>query len=138
MKKEKLLFHYTCLYHLPKILDDGYLKLTESNLRIPYQEMYKPVVWLTTSNIPEGHGLDNCIADKTEIKFTFSFQKHFKYWNNWSKENKMDKNWYKAMTKDCDYETWWVSEKLVFLNDCCIKIENIKTGEIYYQLKKAV
>ena len=43
-------YHYTSRYHLPVILYDGYLKLTESNLR-QEEEMYKPVVWLTSAEV---------------------------------------------------------------------------------------
>lgn len=55
MEPQKPLYHFTCAYHLPQILQDGYLKLTESNLRYP-EKMYKPVVWLTTSEKYRRHG----------------------------------------------------------------------------------
>ena len=70
------------------ILETGYLKLTESNLRIETVG-YKPVVWLTDSDNPSDHSLEFSAVDKTEVKVTVKWNKFFKRWMIWSKKNKI-------------------------------------------------
>jgi len=143
---EKVLYHYTSTYHLPAILRTEYLKLTESNLKAPTQEevvnllkyggydstsLYKPCVWLTTSNKTEGHGLDGSAVDKTEIKITVRWQKDFQNWKVWSRANGINKKWAKALEKGRNSNSWWISEKPILFADI-IQIENTITKEIYF------
>lgn len=43
------LFHYTSLFHLPQILEDGYLDVTESNASMTETNAAPDVVWLTNN-----------------------------------------------------------------------------------------
>ena len=46
-----IFYHYTCMEHLDKIIDSGYLKLSESNIS-PEEEKAGPgVVWLVKKRI---------------------------------------------------------------------------------------
>lgn len=143
----KVLYHYTSTYHLPKILGSQYLKLTESNLKPPKSEediiaynngtlsLYKPVVWMTDIDTThdDGLGLTGSIVDKTEVKVTIKKQAYFKRWTEWSEKNNINKNWARLLGKNKKPKSWWISEIPVKLNDV-LKIENTKTGEIYYQI----
>jgi len=45
--KPKTLYHYTSEFHLPVIIDSGFLKLTESNASFKIENAAPQVVWLT-------------------------------------------------------------------------------------------
>ncbi len=125
------LFHYTSTLHLPMIMESKCLTLTESNL-VYEKPMYKPCVWLTTSEDPKNNGLDGSIVDKTEIKITVKWQKYLKFWVAWSKSNKIDKSWAKELTKGENPSSWWISEQVIPFSDLA-KIENRYTGEVYFK-----
>ena len=128
-----VLYHYTSIYHLPTILETGFLKLTESNLRIDI-EMHKPVVWATTTKEPNGYGLglDGSMVDKTEIRIHLRKNNNFMHWSRFKKQNKHDKNFVQAIEKNRSPKTWWVSSQIIPLEDVLL-IENRYTGEIYYK-----
>jgi hypothetical protein len=122
------------------ILESKYLKLTESNLRYDNaiislgcneKVMYKPVVWFTTNLKTDGLGLEGSIVDKKEIRITVKWKSHYQKWMIWSRKNKIDKSWAGALEKGRNPNSWWISEKIVPLEDI-IKIENTQTGEVYY------
>ncbi|ASN06851.1 hypothetical protein [Virgibacillus necropolis] len=129
---EKILYHYTSTFHLPKIIKVGFLKLTESNLRMD-KELYKPVVWLTTAYEPnpKGLGLTGSIVDKTEIRIHVKKKNSFQYWKSYSRKNKIDKKWAEILETGRKSNTWWVSTEIIALDDVQL-IENKYTGEIYY------
>lgn len=131
-KKSEVLYHFTCALHLPSILKEKQLRVTCSNLS-PYDFSLKPVVWLTTNKDPdrEGNALYSAV-DKTEIRITVKRQKHHKYWPTWSRKNKILDWWAESLEKDCNPDTWWVSEKSIPFGDI-IKIENLVTGEVYFE-----
>lgn len=140
MIKQDVLYHYTCVEHLSKILESKHLKLTQSNLKPPkdmsFMEMFgtgdKPVVWLTDSDSIEGHGLEGSVYDKTAVKITVLKKPHMKYWRTWSKQNHINKEWAKQLVKGRRDSTWFVSEEIIPLTDI-IKIENRLDGTIYYK-----
>ena len=43
----------------------------------------------------------------------------------------------KALKTGFNYKSWWISENIIKMNNF-IKIENIKTGEIYFENLKCV
>lgn len=144
------LFHYTTGAYLESILNEGYLRLSESNLtnwskvqfdQVAYDQgklkLYKPVVWMTELEEVE---LKNSLGlfskyDKTEIKITIKKQAHYKKYRDWAFKNNIDKNWYRRLTQGFASNTWWVSDRIIPLDDI-VKIENRYTGEIYYENEK--
>ena len=131
----KVLYHYTARWHLQSIMRSKFLKLTESNLRADIT-MYKPVVWLTTLKDPDEQalGLNGSTVDKTELRITVRKQPHYMWWNKFSKRHKIDKEWQKLLEENRKPKTWFVSERIIPLEDI-LKIENRYTGEIYYEQK---
>jgi hypothetical protein len=137
-KTNNNLYHYTCLYHLQTIADTGYLNLTDANLT--FKEMTKMVVWLTddanvTPERKEFYGLgDACVpyeVDKSVVKFVIPRKQHYKCWSEWKKQQKHDKDWIRKLEKGRRPKNWFVSEAEISLSDVS-KIENTKTGEIYW------
>lgn len=131
----KVLYHYTARQHIPKILYTKSLKLTESNLRTD-EEMYKPVVWLTTEKEPNAYklGLDGSILDKTEIRIHVKKKptSTVKPWGSYSKKNKIDKEWKSILEANRTPKKWYVSTKEIPLKDIVL-IENRYTNEVYYK-----
>lgn len=129
----KVLYHYTCTYHLPTILRTKYLKLTEANLRADI-ENFKKVVWLTDLENPTAYelGIDLSSENKTEIRITVEHKKSYKYWKVWSRKNKITKDWAEFLEKDRSPNNWWISEKIIPIDDFLL-IENTTTGEILFQ-----
>lgn len=148
----KVLYHYTCKRWLTSIMNDGFLRLTESNLldmrkpentthleaynkgdRSADAYLYKPVVWLTDKEEPDEYGLGlHSTVDKTEIKITVKKMPYFKKWKEWSKANGINKEWAQALSRGRDTNSWWVSPVRVRLEEI-VKIENRYTGEVYYE-----
>ena len=131
-----LLYHYTSIHHLPGILHLGYLKLTESNLRLD-REMFRPVVWLTDSISVSGHGLEGSIADKHEIRIALNCKPDYQLWSAWSKDNRIDKAVARALSEGNNSSSWWISEKPIPCSEF-LSIENTRTGEIYYRFNPLV
>lgn len=131
----RIFYHYTAIFHLPAILEAGYLKLTESNLRADV-EMYKPVVWLTTEKEPDPDklGLSGSIVDKTEIRIHVEKKPNIPItaWEHFSKQNKIDPKWKAALEQGQKPETWYISTSKIPLSNVLL-IENRYTGHIYYK-----
>ena len=135
-----VLYHYTCVYHLPDILSSGYLKLTDSNLIAPdgtwetelRSKEYKPVVWLTDSESPDRLGLNEI---KKEIKITVAKKDYMIWWKAWEPQKHMPKWWKEAFTDGYNASSWYVSEKVISFKDI-LKIENLYDGTVYYEVEK--
>lgn len=135
-----VLYHYTCVYHLPAIFSAGYLKLTDSNLIAPdgtietelRSKTYKPVVWLTDSESPDRLGLDGSAADKKEVTITVARKPYMKYWKSWEPQKEMPKWWKESFTKGYNVSSWYVSERVISFRDI-LKIENRYDGTVYYE-----
>ena len=129
------LYHYTCLEHLRQILADGIIKTTHSNLLRPVNprfingvfadpetDSYKPVVWLTSTldfSAGEGNGLTGSVYDKTEcaIAIEVMFYHHFRKWDEWTKENKADKEWIARLKATApNWRSWYISEKPIVMD----------------------
>ena len=141
----EVLYHFTSRHHLPLILKDGYLKLTESNLKQPSQEvihklqrgeanvkdLYRPVVWLTSSPNPDNMGLTGSSFNKSEIRFTLKKREHYEKWSTWSRENRIKDSWAESLKRGYDSDSWYVSESAVpITGDEIVRIENIVSGEV--------
>jgi len=128
-------------------LKDGFLMLTESNLREPEpgqkianvfdsNEMYKPVVWLSRTADAGNCAVLSASVDKSEILITLRERPHYKNWTIWSKDNRIKNSWAKRLTRAYNPNSWYVSETIVPLTgDEVIKIENTKTGEVYIDVE---
>ena len=150
-----VLYHYTSRFQLPLILKDGYLKLTESNLKEPApkesqqikqgnyssldkdaKDLYKPVVWLTNNSQPLNMGLDGSVFNKKEIKFTLKAREHYEKWEKWSKKNSINEKWAEALQRGKDSDSWYISESIIpITSDEIIRIENTITGEIFIDIE---
>ena len=137
----KNLYHYTSMFHLPQILASGYLKLTESNLLMPTSNenvlpmertLYKPVVWLTSSIDPSGHGLISTYGvNKKEVRITIRDRKHYQPWLVWSRNNRINKSWAKKLELDRNPNSWFISESIISLScEELLRIENTVSGEV--------
>lgn len=133
------LYHYTCSFLLPAILNSEYLALTESNFSFEKAGLF-PVVWLTDSPMPDNMGLlfDAGMPDdlnKTHIRFTLSKRPYMKRWDEWSDANGMDSQQKQALiaaaSAKSTYNSWYVSEQAIPLDDVQV-IENMKTGKTLY------
>lgn len=137
------LYHYTCKQYVDSILEKG-LKLTPSNLVPPINmrivsgclisdaDRIKPVVWFSDSESPERNGLDGSFFNKKEIRITVKKTDEYKFWYTWAKHNHIDKQWKKALTDGYNYQSWFIIERPVTVDEI-VKIENIITGEILYE-----
>ena len=149
MAEQKYLYHYTSRYHLEKIMESGYLKLTPSDLIKPvdlkiirYEDGHygavseisdhvKPVVWMTDSLDMAGHGLEcpNNPDFKKKVKITIPMNSAYKWWVTWAEKNRMNKKWFKYYTRGKRYGSWYISEEPIMLDDIYM-IEDIETGAI--------
>ena len=136
----KVLYHYTCQFHLPSIVKANFLTLTTSNFCLENHNLHR-VVWLTDSPTPDNMGLlfDESVPDylnKTRIRFTVRKKPYMKQWDKWSDEKGMDKELKAALITSASaeetYKTWYVSERVIPMNDV-LMIENIATGETIYK-----
>lgn len=146
---EKVLYHYTSKHHLPMIMKDGFLQLTESNLIEPksYQDavpkelsqLYKPVVWLTTTETAQGNGLEGSVLNKHEIRITLRKREHYENWVLWSKNNRIKSSWFKKLSRVGNPNSWYISEEIIPLNsEELLKIENIVTGEVIIDVENGI
>lgn len=141
------MYHFTSRYHLPLILHDGFLMLTESNLREPIPgkkianvfdttDLHKPVVWLSRTADAENCAVLSAGVDKSEVLITLRERAHYKNWTIWSKDNRIKNSWAKKLTSAYNPNSWYISEAAIPLTgDEVIKIENTKTAEVYIDIE---
>lgn len=110
------LYHFTCLQHLPKIKEMGYLKLCESNIGspvphlLPFGDNVGPkVVWLTDCEDVKGdsHGLEDA---KTKVRFTVEVD-HAERWQDFATRHGINRKWYQILDKVAEHTArhWWIS-----------------------------
>lgn len=148
----KYLYHFTSEYHIKKILECGYLKLTPSYLIEPkdakvvevepgcyrviseMSDNIKPVVWLTDNEMPEGLAIEvpDGALDKKTIQITIPHKNQYVWWLTWAERNKMNKKWLKRFTEGLHYGSWYISEEIIPVEEFFM-VKNIKTGEIIYK-----
>lgn len=141
----EVLYHYTCVEHLPSIFNNGYLKLTCSDLIAPDGTLetelrcaaFKPVVWLTDSLSPKHMGLDGSVFDKKAIRITVIKKDYMKRWSTWEPLKLMKRRWRDAYCKKMNWLSWYVSEEEITFSDI-LKIENCNDGTVYYEAGRIV
>lgn len=150
------LYHYTNIINMRDILASSKLALTPSNLKEPTDlhvgidafgrrayvsdtDKYKPVVWLTDSQSPAGHGLEmqnaHSLTLKTRIRFVLEKKPDYYVWNAWATRNRMNKSYRRRLTNGMDYLSWYVCEHEIPLSDV-LRVEDVVTGEIYYPISE--
>lgn len=140
------LYHFTNIDSYRYICQDGYIKLSPSNLKQPhratacYKEYpdgrgvyywdkwsdYKPVVWLTTldkldvpsTDDPDDLNETGLYRRKMGVRLTIEYDptKHMK-WEHFANINHMDWNWRKAFTTGYDHDTWYVARQPIPISD---------------------
>jgi uncharacterized protein YdhG (YjbR/CyaY superfamily) len=141
----QVLYHYTNLFSIDHIFGSGYLRLTASNHDFANPNLY-PVVWLTSSPMPDNHGLvfDDGMPDaliKNRIRIAIRYKPSFKLWDKWSKDKGIDQEQKEMLIETAHaeetYRTWYVSEREISVRNI-IKVEDLKTGEVLYDLMDEV
>ncbi len=114
------LYHFTSLMHWPLIINDGFLRRTESNIgsgnpRLkPYGEHVGPdVVWLTdlSDPTPQSCGLVG-IRDKTRLRITVKIS-DAKKWPDFAAAHGINKRWYRLLGRGGRPQCWWVVERII-------------------------
>ena len=141
-------YHYTCLEHLPKILRDGFLKTTESNLSMKKPHAGPDVVWLSKKpdlHVVRGSGLESPTmnrlleevdlagTDKYEVRFTLSLPANETMkWHDWAKRRGCSEKTMRILSESAGSgaHSWLVIERPVFLAQECVEITNTTTGEV--------
>ena len=120
------LYHFTSIYHLPRIKQDGYLRPTESNLSLYVPRQGPDVVWLMDRPDPgeHHHGLRGTGANKRAVRIAVNLpvpvpgQNYGASsfcafpWISWAKQLHIDKHTMKALIESGGGEEaakmWWV------------------------------
>jgi hypothetical protein len=114
-----ILYHFTSMIHLPSIMKDGHLKLTESNIGSPSPKM-RPhgthrgpdVVWLTEEPHPTKTNIDAMGTPKGEVRITVEIPQSDLYrWNSWAPAFGIQPDWYDLLSLYGDPDTWWLTER---------------------------
>ena len=126
------LYHFTSLFHWAR------MEMLQ-NCLVPTGSLYPiNLLWLTSSPIPEGMGLDGMLEefDKRNIRITVRKRAYMYEWNIWCIARRADENLKEALIVSAGAEdthkTWYVSEREVPFKDILL-VENIKTGEVLYK-----
>lgn len=131
-----VLYHYTCLFHLPSIMNSGILNTTESNA---FNKNARDVVWLTSSLFPDNHGLlyDPNMPDdlnKTRIRITVRREPFMIPWVDWCRRVGVNEDIKRCIIESANADethlTWVVSEKPIS-RSLWLKVEDLWTRQVY-------
>ncbi len=135
----KVLYHFTSLYSLNKILPEKWITTTESNLA--FSQSNPRVVWMTDMPMPNNHGLlfqDNIPDDlnKTFYRISIRWKKHFRRWDEWREERGMDSDIKRVLIESAGAQntckSWYISESNIPINDW-LTIEDVRTGKVLFK-----
>jgi len=136
----EVIYHFTSLFHLNRILTSKWITTTESNLTV--SEFVSPrVVWMTDLSTPNNHGLlfQDTMPDelnKTFYRISIRWNNHFKLWDEWSDEKGIDPEIKHAMIESAGaqetYKSWYISESIIPVNDW-LTIEDVGTGKVLFK-----
>jgi hypothetical protein len=119
------LYHYTSQHHLPYILRDGHLKVTESNIGSPLPTMEPSgmrvgpdVVWFSTHGAPDANdlGLVSTSVDKTKVRFTVNV-KDAEPWCSFADRHEINPEWRDIIEEGRAPKSWYVVERNVLRSE---------------------
>lgn len=104
-----VLYHYTCVEHLPSILANG-LRATESNISPRNPHAGPDVVWLTTNaDATSGLGLQHSATDKFAIRIAVEVPKRRVHrWREWAESRGADHRWLDILAESGGWRSWRV------------------------------
>jgi len=124
-----LLYHFTTPIHLPRIAEDGFLKVTESNIGAPPNKSMEPtgehagpdVVWLTNQDgtqtnrdtlragcVLSAGSFSVLSVDKTVVRFTVDVpDDEVLRWADFAKAQGIHKRWQRVLEKWPAKPNWW-------------------------------
>lgn len=159
MKKPNVLYHYTCRRWAEKIIKDGFLKLTPSNLVEPRKmwmerrdgvmtvvsdtDDVKPVVWMTDEYVSANRSelaphlgmlsIGSPETDKTAIRIEIPWSDTYVWWMAWQKKNRMKKTMFRRFTSHGErYGGWYISEQEIPLSAVARIVDNY-TGDVLWE-----
>jgi hypothetical protein len=129
-----ILYHITSYTRAQKIIRDGYLRVTESNIRMDGSG--PRVVWLTDNQEPEqGWQATDHIPDhllpltdtKDAVRFTVSLpEEEPQHWTSWSRKRGISEFWYGALARSGgDPTEWWVITRAIPKREW-LRVEDIR------------
>jgi hypothetical protein len=118
------LYHFTSVYHLGRILKDGYLKTVESNISEDVEHAGPDVVWLTDERHLLGRGPDRVgwaegageaageRVDKTAVRFMVEVA-DAQRWKRFAHLHHADPTWLAALNQTANNTSshWYVVER---------------------------
>jgi hypothetical protein len=113
------LYHFTSIYHLPRIKQDGYIRPTASNLSLYLPRQGPDVVWLMDRPDPGDyhHGLRGSGVNKRAVRIAvnitpFSGAITTYKWTLWARSLNMDESTMEALITSgggrAAANMWWV------------------------------
>ncbi len=136
----EVLYHFTSLFHLNRILTSRWIMKTESNLTV--SEFVSPrVVWMTDLSTSNNHGLifQDTMPDelnKTFYRISIRWNNHFRLWDKWSEEKDITPETKRVIIETAGaqdtYKSWYISEHNIPINDW-VTIEDVRTGKVLFR-----
>ena len=125
------LYHFASAGRLAQIMDDGYLKVTESNMSRTREHAGPDVVWLTSDPDPSAQPWKSgAPVDKTAVRFTVDVPKReAQRWRGWATRRGIDPRWLKNIAASGGSGRWYVIERPVPRAEW-IEIVHTATGAI--------
>ena len=136
----EVLYHFTSLFHLNRILTSRWIMTTESNLTFSQSDSPR-VVWMTNLSTPDNHGLlfqDTMPEElnKTFYRISIRWNNHFRLWDKWSIETGIEPETKRAIIETAGaqetYKSWYISEHNIPINDW-VTIEDVRTGKVLFK-----
>lgn len=141
-----IFYHFTSWQHCLEIFASGEIRTTESNVGSgrkdwqPFGEHVGPdVVWLTTREIPTRNGVDlpavvgrelDIPNQKWRVRLTLQLPEEEVYqWTRWSKKQRMNPKWRRAIEDGMSFQSWWVIERSISLDEI-VSDETTIDGEL--------